>query len=461
MSSRLIYLVGVGLLALNLGSGSLLSSDDVLYVQMAREMVASGDWIQPTWMGELVFEKPPLLLWLLSLCGSVFGWGEWSMRLPGALGGLLTLWCVVQLTREGLQDDDVAPSPWSAALPLTLCLAAVIFVFNVRRPITDPLLMAFAVMSLWACAGVLSSGSRAVPLGIAMGLGVLSKSVAMGPVGLVVIVALLFARRFSALVRSLAVAATIAIPWHLWMLVTHGRDFWDSYVGYHIVGRAGGALVGETGFWTYVELAAQEDPVISLVLITGLVAGSVVAFRSVYGGARRQILALCAAAAWLTLVVVHLASTRLFHYLLPVVPMVAVVTSICVLCSGHRRILSWGVSLVCLLAFVSGPLDHLTNPDYSPSARTVAERHLLGLPPEQTIVLWESYDPALFWYAQRAGEIWSEDEGFYEAQQSVDMMRRSGTVIRADQQRFRALTDEGDVVVVVPEHRRHTFDSWF
>ena len=461
LSSRLIYLVGVGLLALNLGGGSLLSSDDVLYVQMAREMVTSGDWLQPTWMGEIVFEKPPLLLWLLSLCGAIFGWGEWSMRLPGALGGLLTLWYVVQLTREGLQDDDEAPSPWRAALPIILCLSAVVFVFNVRRPMTDPLLMTFAVMSLWACAGALATGARGVPLGIAMGLGVLSKSVAMGPVGLVVILSLLMARRVSVLLRSLVVATVIALPWHLWMLMTHGRDFWDTYVGYHVLGRAGGALVGETGIWTYAELAAQEDPVVSLILMAGLVGGSVVASRSVAGGARRQTLGLCASAAGLTLVVVHLASTRLFHYLLPVVPMAAVVTSIGILSSAHRRILSWGAVVCCLIAFVSGPLEHLIQPDYSPAARAVAERHLAGLPPEHRVVLWESYDPALFWYAQRDGEIWSDDEGFYEAQQSVDMMRRSGTVIRADRQRFRALAEEAEVVVVIPEHRRHTFDLWF
>ena len=33
----------------SLGMGSIFSSDDALYAQMAREMVSSGAWLEPTW----------------------------------------------------------------------------------------------------------------------------------------------------------------------------------------------------------------------------------------------------------------------------------------------------------------------------------------------------------------------------------------------------------------------------
>ena len=44
-----------------LGMGSIFSSDDALYAQMAREMVESGSWLEPTWLGAPIFDKPPLL----------------------------------------------------------------------------------------------------------------------------------------------------------------------------------------------------------------------------------------------------------------------------------------------------------------------------------------------------------------------------------------------------------------
>lgn len=460
MVPGLLLLVSLTLLVFNLDVGSLLSSDDVLYVQMAREMVTSGDWLQPTWMGEVVFEKPPLLLWLLSLSGALFGWSEWAMRLPGVLAGLFTLWFALQLTREGLSDHPERSSSWSVALPCALCLSAVAFVFNIRRPITDPLLTVFALMTLWACVGVLVHQRRGLLLGVAIGLGVLSKSVAMGPVVLVVIVALVLARQIRTLLQSLGVAAALALPWHLWMLGVHGADFWDTYIGYHVVGRAGGALVGETGLGTYMDLAAQEDPVVSLMLLLGLVTGAVKAFKAPAGSVERRVGGICAGAAWLTLLVIHLASTRLFHYLLPVVPMAAVVTSVVVLSSSYKRVLTWGVVILCMFGFASGPVGHLSHPDYAPASRALAERHLQNLPSEAKLILWEAYDPALFWYARRDGQIWSEDEGFYEAQQSVDMMRRSGTVSRASEQGFRSLLEDGKAVIVIPEHRRHTFEGW-
>ena len=63
-------------LSINLGQGSILSSDDALYAQMAREMSQGGGWLTAYWLGEAVFEKPPILLWMLRCIGPLFGWSD-------------------------------------------------------------------------------------------------------------------------------------------------------------------------------------------------------------------------------------------------------------------------------------------------------------------------------------------------------------------------------------------------
>src|SRR5690606_22032809 len=42
-------------------------ADEPRFVLIAREMIASGDWLIPRIAGELYAEKPPLYFWLMAL----------------------------------------------------------------------------------------------------------------------------------------------------------------------------------------------------------------------------------------------------------------------------------------------------------------------------------------------------------------------------------------------------------
>ena len=65
--------------------------DEGRYAEIAREMVASGDWLTPRLDALKYFEKPPLQYWLTAATFSAFGFSEWGARLPPALGTLLAL----------------------------------------------------------------------------------------------------------------------------------------------------------------------------------------------------------------------------------------------------------------------------------------------------------------------------------------------------------------------------------
>lgn len=71
-----------------LGARTLVPTDEGRYAEMAREMVATGDWITPRLNAIKYFEKPPLQVWMTALAFKAFGLGEWQARLWTGLCGL-------------------------------------------------------------------------------------------------------------------------------------------------------------------------------------------------------------------------------------------------------------------------------------------------------------------------------------------------------------------------------------
>lgn len=72
-----------------LGARVLVPTDEGRYAEMAREMVATQDWITTRLNGIKYFEKPPLQTWMNALTFELFGLGEWQARLWTGLCGLL------------------------------------------------------------------------------------------------------------------------------------------------------------------------------------------------------------------------------------------------------------------------------------------------------------------------------------------------------------------------------------
>jgi 4-amino-4-deoxy-L-arabinose transferase-like glycosyltransferase len=71
-----------------LGVRTLVPPDEGRYAEMAREMLASGDWITTRLNGIKYFEKPPLQTWMNAATFALFGLGEWQARLWTGLCGL-------------------------------------------------------------------------------------------------------------------------------------------------------------------------------------------------------------------------------------------------------------------------------------------------------------------------------------------------------------------------------------
>ncbi len=91
-----------------LGSYPVFTPDEGRYSEIAREMIASGDYITPRINGIPFLDKPILYYWLQTIAIHLFGIKEWALRLfpvlSSVLGCLITYICGRQLfdRRTGL-----------------------------------------------------------------------------------------------------------------------------------------------------------------------------------------------------------------------------------------------------------------------------------------------------------------------------------------------------------------------
>ena len=87
--------------------------DEARYIEVAREMLASGNYITPHLNGSIYLDKPILFFWCESMIIHVFGVHEWSARLLpeffATLGSVFCYWAGVKLynRRTGLLSAGI------------------------------------------------------------------------------------------------------------------------------------------------------------------------------------------------------------------------------------------------------------------------------------------------------------------------------------------------------------------
>ena len=220
--------LGAALLA-TAGAPGLFESTETRYAEIAREMLASRDWLVPHLNGIQHFHKPPLAYWAAGAGMALFGVNAWGARIPVALATLISLLCVARLTERRFATLEVAPSRvvWVTG-------SMVMFAVIGRALSADPFLT-LSVLLYWTLA------PSAWALG-AIGLGFFAK----GPVVLLhtvlpVLVAAAWGRDRRVLhllgpPRGWVLAALVAFPWYL-AVVARTPGLFEYFVGNQIWGR--------------------------------------------------------------------------------------------------------------------------------------------------------------------------------------------------------------------------------
>jgi 4-amino-4-deoxy-L-arabinose transferase-like glycosyltransferase len=114
----LLALLGALLFLPALGARDLWNPDEPRYGEVAREMVATGQYLVPHFNGRLYTQKPPLMFWSMAASGYLLGeLDETAVRLPSALAALGSVLLVYAL---GLRLFD-RRAAWLAAIAFATC----------------------------------------------------------------------------------------------------------------------------------------------------------------------------------------------------------------------------------------------------------------------------------------------------------------------------------------------------
>jgi 4-amino-4-deoxy-L-arabinose transferase-like glycosyltransferase len=200
----------------------LMDDVDAVQAQIARTMLASGDWVTARLDGVAYLEKAPLNYWMMAAAYRTFGVHDWAARIPLALALVLLCWVTNRFARWAF--DETTGLYAGVALSTSVGL----FLFT-RILIPDATLTLAITGAIWAWLRLLEPDTEprlrwSFILGFCLGVGLLLKGL------IAVVFPVMAALAYMALTHSLfslaawrrlhlglaiAVALAIAVPWYV------------------------------------------------------------------------------------------------------------------------------------------------------------------------------------------------------------------------------------------------------
>lgn len=344
--------------AVSLALRPLIPPDETRYLTVAWEMVLRGDWAVPTLNGLPYHHKPPLLFWLIDTAWSLLGVSRWAAALVILAISCTSLFLTATVARRLFPErgDVQARVEWSLVGAVPFAIYATLTLFDLL--LTCCVLAAFLAMMRLGRTGRWRDGAL---VGLAIGLGVLAK----GPVVLIHVawpVALyplwrgadmVPTRRFLAAV-SLALPAAL-LPVAVWLvpaLLRTDGAFARQLLWEQSAGRISGNMEAShpRAVWFYLALL----PVLAMPwILSPVVWRAVPGFRTRIADPARALdrsrLAFLLVWALGIVAVFSLISGKQPHYLVPIIPLVAILAAYIVETVSLRALRAGAVVVLGLL----------------------------------------------------------------------------------------------------------------
>lgn len=241
-----------------LGAYPLLDVDETRYVNMAREMFQTKDFLTLYLNGDYFFEKPPLFFWLECLSFKLFGVvSELSARLPIVLLSLLPAGLLLFLCRKVKGDKF-------AIITTATLFTSLEYIFLTKIAILDSVLTSFVVSSVlcyfytfyveeknkkyfWLFTYVFAA------------LAVLAKGIpGIAIPALTIGISTIVFKTYKETLKcswGILVFLLITLPWHLIMLKMYGSVFFDEYIiKHHILRFLGSEIIDRNQPWYFYVL---------------------------------------------------------------------------------------------------------------------------------------------------------------------------------------------------------------
>ncbi len=338
-----------------------LDGDDKFYGDIARNILASGDWLtlkhpgQPWW----VVDKPPLSFWLMAISIRLGGDNEAALRLWQLLMAVVAIVLTFRIARLGAGREE-------ALLAALLLGTSVQFFYLSLNPKQDVPLSLFLALAFYAYLSYRSGGRTraAVLAGVCAALAVLSKGiVALAVFALVVVVDWQGSWpakgaghwRWTQVGAGAAAFALVAAPWFVVGAIRQGQPFIDTFFLGGTLG-VGRFFHGVTTPFPYWEGVLIEIPTVMVGMLpwTGFLPGAIrEAWRSLRAGPPSVRLCVLWAGFYFLLVALSPAD-KMMHHLLPMYAPMAVLVARAVMTTPNDARRLRVPAAVALLAVVPG-----------------------------------------------------------------------------------------------------------
>lgn len=233
--------------------------DETRYAQISQEMLLTGKWASPHFMGIRYFEKPAAGYWMIALGQAIFGQNLFGVRFASALSTGLSILLVYWVSRRLWND----PHKSLVSTVLYMSFFSVVALGGYAN--LDPQFTFWVNLTgvaLWFCFDSTTRNGRIgswALLGAACGMGFMTKGFLAWL--LPVLIALPYAiwqKRLRELLGyglvAVAVAIVVSLPWAL-AVQSQEPDFWNFFFWHeHIQRFAGADAQHAEPFWYYLPL---------------------------------------------------------------------------------------------------------------------------------------------------------------------------------------------------------------
>ena len=225
------------LLLFGLGSYGLAETSEARYAEISREMLLSGDYLNPELLGIFHFHKPPITYYITTVGYRIFGINEYGARFFLQIAVIIQLVLVYQLANLLYKNRKVA------FLSGLIYFSMPIVLISSRNLTTDAYLTTFILAAIY-CWQFYVSHKRTVMLYLfylLVGLALLTK----GPVALlfiityIVIEKIIFKRGFKIgphHIAGILLCLIVGASWYV-LVMAENPKLWDYFVEKQLVSR--------------------------------------------------------------------------------------------------------------------------------------------------------------------------------------------------------------------------------
>jgi 4-amino-4-deoxy-L-arabinose transferase-like glycosyltransferase len=355
-ANPLLWIIAAAAVLYLLGNAAmpLWDRDEPRYAECSREMLQSGDWVVPRYLGGLRTHKPPLIYWCQAAAMSVLGPTGAAARFPSALAVTVTAALLAWFVRHNAdQDHAIFAVLVFCTCPLTIAAA--------KLALTDAMLLLFICIGQGCLYCLWRNTRHSLPIALLFWISTALAGLTKGPVVLLMHAATLallaildrkdspslaWLRRLRPL-PGLLILVALVTPW-LAMVNARAPDFLPA-----MLNRAG----------KYASSGAEGHahwPGFYLLLIWGLMfpwsvllpASLARAWRNRSQPLTRFALA-AAVGPWF---VMELVPNKLPFYILPSFPALAILTAQTIVQNKHQRfacIMATSVAAIAVVLFAA------------------------------------------------------------------------------------------------------------